>query len=195
MGMAIPDPSDQTYHTAEMVRALIDEERAWPRYETVNGELLVTPAPRGSHQFVVGHVHARIWNYLERWRVGVVLASPADISWGRDDVLVQPDVFVIPMDQALRLHGDGPWTVVRHLALAVEVISPSSVRADRFTKRVLFQRMGVPLYWVIDAARGEAEVWTPERQFPEFERERLTWHPAGADEPLVLELAALFAPP
>jgi Uma2 family endonuclease len=55
--------------------------------------------------------------------------------------------------------------------------------------------MGVPLYWVLDPERREAEVWTPERHFPEVERERLTWHPDGADEPLTLDLRALFAPP
>src|SRR5687768_369778 len=34
MGMAAP-----LYHTAEMVRSLIEETHHWPRYETVHGEL------------------------------------------------------------------------------------------------------------------------------------------------------------
>ena len=38
--------------------------------------------------------------------------------------------------------------------LAVEVLSPSSVRADRFTKRRLYQAQQVPLYWVVDADAG-----------------------------------------
>jgi len=38
-------------------------------------------------------------------------------------------------------------------------------------------------------------VWTPDLEFPRIERERLAWHPEGADEPLVLELAELFAEP
>jgi hypothetical protein len=33
MGMAAP-----LYHTAQMVRSLIDETRYWPRYETVHGD-------------------------------------------------------------------------------------------------------------------------------------------------------------
>jgi Uma2 family endonuclease len=192
MGMANPEP---TYFSADMVRALIDEASAWPRYETIYGELHVTPAPRWSHQLVVGRVHVGLANYLAREGVGIVLVSPADISWGRDDVLVQPDVFVVPIDQARAVHQENAWTLVRRLLLAVEVLSPSSARYDRFTKRALYQQMGVPLYWVLDPERREVEVWTPERHFPEVERERLAWHPDGADEPRALDLAALFAPP
>ena len=39
-----------TYYTADMVRALPDDGH---RYETVHGELLVTPAPGLEHQYVV----------------------------------------------------------------------------------------------------------------------------------------------
>jgi Uma2 family endonuclease len=190
--MANPEP---TYYTADMVRALIDEERAWPRYETIHGELLVTPAPRPSHQFVATRLSAALADYLARERVGVVLTSPADISWGRDDVLVQPDVFVVPIGQARTLHATDAWRVVTHLLLAAEVLSPSSARTDRFTKRTLFQRMGVPLYWVIDGDRAEAEIWTPDRHFPEVEHERLTWHPPGAPEPFTVDLTSLLAAP
>ncbi len=45
MGMAVP-----IYYSAEMVRTLPDDGN---RYETVFGELLVTPAPRLWHQAVV----------------------------------------------------------------------------------------------------------------------------------------------
>jgi Uma2 family endonuclease len=46
---------------------------------------------------------------------------------------------------------------MRTLLLAVEILSPSSVRADRFTKRRLYQE-GVSLYWVIDAHAAMAEI-------------------------------------
>ena len=36
------------------------------------------------------------------------------------------------------------------------------------------------------------EVWTPEAVFPVLERERVAWHPAGATEPLVIELGVVF---
>jgi len=195
--MAMGQPQT-IYYTAEMVRALnaAVPEHTWRRYETVHGELLVTRnAPRPHHQRIVARLVVRIANYLQGEPVGEVFASPSDISWRLDDVLVQPDVFVIPMDVARTLGADSPWDVVRHLLLVAEVLSPSTKRFDRFPKRRLYQERTVPLYWIIDADERSVDVWTPDDTFPRVERERLVWHPEGAREPLVIELAELFAEP
>jgi len=181
MRMAAP-----TYYTAEMVRRLPDDGK---RYEVVYGELLVTPAPRASHQLVVQRLMMALGRYLERHPVGQMFASPADISW-TDDVLVQPDVFVVDIEEARTLD----WTRMQHLFLAGEVLSPSSARADRFTKRRLYQAVGVPAYWVVDVDARAVELWSPSAMFPAVEQERVGWQPAGAAEPLVLELSALFKP-
>jgi Uma2 family endonuclease len=181
MGMASP-----IYYTAEMVRALPDDGH---RYETVHGELLVTPAPRAWHQIVLGRLYNELMNYLKAAPIGLVLASPADISWG-PDVLVQPDLFVADLDEARTLE----WSAIQRLLLAVEVLSPSSTRADRFTKRRLYQEQWIPLYWVVDGDAHVVEVWTPDTQFPRFEHERLVWHPAGADQPFTMTLPDLFRP-
>ena len=192
MGMATPEP---VYHTADMVRALNEANPLWtPRYETVYGELVVSPSPRPSHQVVVGRLYVALTTYLARHQVGIALLSPADISWGRDDVLVQPDVFVVPTDQARTLHATNAWPVITHLLLATEVLSPSSMRTDRFIKRRLFQNMGVPLYWIVDADAQTVEVWTPDAHFPTVERELLTWHPAPDAAPFEYALADLFQP-
>src|SRR2546425_8497535 len=99
MGMAAP-----IYWTAEMFRQLPDDGN---RYEVVYGELLVTPAPRLNHQLLVSRLAVAIAKYLEHESVGVMLTSPADISWGQD-VLVQPDemsagdVSITPTDSCSR---------------------------------------------------------------------------------------------
>jgi hypothetical protein len=60
MGMAAP-----LYYSADMVRALPDDGS---RYETVHGELLVTPAPRAWHQEVLvrlldgSYPHDDLWH-------------------------------------------------------------------------------------------------------------------------------------
>jgi Uma2 family endonuclease len=181
MGMVAP-----IYYTADMVRAMPDDGN---RYEVVYGELLVTPAPRPWHQVLVHRLSRAIGNYLEREPVGVALTAPADISWGAD-VLVQPDVFVVPPDEARTL----TWSRMRTLLLVAEVLSPSTTRGDRFLKRLRYREAGVPLYWLVDGDERLVEVWTPEDDFPALERERLVWHPEGAKEPFTLRLEELFRP-
>jgi Uma2 family endonuclease len=181
MGMAAP-----TYYTADMVRALPDDGQ---RYELVHGELLVTPAPRAWHQEIVGRLFEALRAYLRDREAGHALMSPADISW-TDDTLVQPDVFVVDLAEARTLD----WARMKTLLLAVEVLSPSTARADRFTKRRLYQEVGVPTYWIVDPERCCVEVWRPEVTFPVIEWAEVSWQPAGAGEPLRLSLAELFRP-
>ncbi|MGH7626416.1 MAG: Uma2 family endonuclease [Gemmatimonadaceae bacterium] len=176
------------YYSADMVRDLINETRHWPRYETVHGELLVTSAPRPWHQEIVGRLYEALRIYARQEPQSHVFMSPADISWGLPDVLVQPDVFVVPFDEARRMD----WSAISHLMLAAEVFSPSSLRADRFTKRRLYQEQRVPTYWGIDADAGMVEVWTPDAVTPRLEHTALDWQPLGATTPFTLPLAELF---
>ncbi len=181
MRMAAPH-----YYSAEMVRALPDDGQ---RYETVHGELLVTPSPRLWHQEIVFRLAMHLTEYSREVGIGHAFISPADISWG-PDTLVQPDVFVTTLAEARSMD----WKNVQTLLLAVEVLSPSSTRADRFAKRRLYQEVGVPLYWVVGGDAKLVEVWTAESVFPAVEQAALTWHPEGAAEPFRLELEALFRP-
>ncbi|HEV8455499.1 MAG TPA: Uma2 family endonuclease [Gemmatimonadales bacterium] len=80
------------------------------------------------------------------------------------------------------------------LLLVIEVLSPFSARADRFTKRRLYQEAGVPLYWVVDPDERVIEVWTADARLPAIEKERVTWWPAGTAAPFVLPLEELFRP-
>ena len=182
MRMAAPQ-----YWTAEMVRALPDDGK---RYETVYGELLVSPSPGVTHQVVLSRLFIALHAFAEREGLGPVICSPADISWRRPDVLVQPDLFLAPVEQLRTLH----WSEVVHLRLAVEILSQSSVRQDRFTKRRLYQEMRVEEYWVVDIEAHAVEVWTPDAMFPRVEERELVWRPTGASSSLGIDLSELFAP-
>ena len=181
MGMAAP-----TYYMADMVRAMPDDGN---RYETVHGELLVTPAPRLWHQAIVTRLTVDLYRYLEAQPVGIALHSPADISWS-EDTLVQPDVFVADLDQARTLD----WLEVKTLLLVIEVLSPSTARYDRFTKRRLYQEVEIPAYWIVDPDRRLVEQWTPDRELPDIEQREVTWHPAGAAHAFTINLEELFRP-
>lgn len=181
MGMAAP-----LYYSADMVRALPDDGN---RYETVHGELLVTPAPRAWHQEVLARLFVALRAYLDRQPVGHAMASPADISWG-PDILVQPDIFVADLAEARTMD----WPRIRTLLLAVEVLSPSSVRYDRFTKRRLYQEALVAVYWVVDPEAHQVEEWVPDAAFPRRLSDALVWSPAGCTEPFTFPLERLFRP-
>ena len=181
MGMPAP-----VYYTPDMVRALPDDGN---RYEVVYGELLVTPAPRPLHQVLVKRLAFALEGYLRNCPIGELLTSPADISWG-PDVLVQPDVFVVPLDEARTL----TWSRMRTLLLVAEVLSPSSARGDRTLKRLRYRQAEVPLYWMVDGDRRSVEIWTPADDFPVLERRRLVWHPVGAPQAFTINLEELFRP-
>src|ERR1044071_2604519 len=86
MGM----PEAVRHWTREEVLALPDDGN---RYELVNGELLVTPAPRAIQQRAVLALYRRIHPYVEGHQLGDVMLSPADLDLRRGQSL-QPDLFV-----------------------------------------------------------------------------------------------------
>jgi Uma2 family endonuclease len=174
--------------TAHEVRELIAAAPlATPRYELVDGELLVTPGPSGFHQRTVVELIVALDAYLRVERVGRVLTSPSDVEL-EPEFITQPDVYVLPLAEWRRLAGDD--TATRELLLAIEVLSPSSSRHDRVRKRPLYQRH-VPDYWIVDLDARLFERWTPGDERPEVITETLVWHPAGAATPLTLNVAAL----
>jgi Uma2 family endonuclease len=183
MGMSAP-----AYYTRAMLRDIPEDGN---RYELVRGELLVTPAPRLWHEIVTQRIEHALTHYVRAAALPFhVVGSRSEVSWGDDDTEVQPDTFVVPIAQARTLQ----WEQLTNLLLVVEVLSPSTTRHDRFTKRAEYQRRGVPLYWIVDPDHRQAEVWTPEDHFPRVERTRLQWAPDGAAAPFVLDLEELFRP-
>lgn len=163
--------------------------RLTPRYELVDGELLVTPSPSFSHQAVVTQLIIELGTYLEQQKVGNVYASPSDVEL-EPEFVSQPDVFVVSRAENRRLWKDA--LPVRELLLAIEVLSPGSSRHDRVRKRPMYQRH-VPLYWIVDFETRSVDVWRPRTVQPEISTKTVTWSPKGVGEPLVLNLPVFFA--
>ena len=173
-------------------RYTVEEVLAFPndgnRYELVHGELLVTPAPRSRHQLVAGELYYRLRRYLdEHGRDVRVVFSPADIRWP-DEVLVQPDVFVVPVQELVA----EDWSSVRTLLLAVEVVSPSSARYDRVVKRRAYLEHGVATYWIVDPDARVVQVWHPDDERPEIVTDLLRWRVREDADELAIELEELF---
>jgi Uma2 family endonuclease len=157
------------------------------RWELVDGEVLVTPSPHWTHQGVIGSLYVLLRAYLQANPVGIAFLSPLDVRL-EPGLVLQPDLLVVPTGE-LRKRDD----IVRHLLLAIEVMSPSSARHDRVTKRPRYQRNRVPEYWIVEDRSQTVERWRPEDARPELIADRLTWQPQGTVEPFVLDLPEFFA--
>ncbi|MGZ8375760.1 MAG: Uma2 family endonuclease [Gemmatirosa sp.] len=178
--------------TADRVRQeLIDEAHPSPRYEFIDGELLVSPSPEYLHQRVVTELLFQLIGYTKAQGIGVALTSPSDVEVAPNTV-AQPDVFVVAPPEVARLGFTRGYQPIRQLRLAVEVLSPSSVRTDRLKKRRFYARVGVPEYWVVDPERRVVERTVAGDERVTLEDGLLTWAPAGASAPLVIDLPALF---
>jgi Uma2 family endonuclease len=175
--------------TTTDVRALTNEERAWPRYELIDEELLVTPAPGVVHQLAASELWSILDTYLEAEPIGVAVMSPSDLELKRGTI-TQPDVFVIPADT--RIAADMlEWLDVKALLLAIEVLSPASLRTDRVKKRDFYLENGVEEYWIVDLDARVVERWRSTQETPELLRDRLEWAPRGR-EPLRIDVTAFF---
>lgn len=182
MGM----PQTAHFWTPDEVRALPSDGR---RYEVIAGELLVTPAPAFGHQEAVRLLIRALGDYVQDAKVGHAGISPADLT-PEPGALVQPDAFVVGLVAG---HRPRDWRDIERLLLAIEILSPSTARADRTVKRRLFQRAGVPEYWIVDLEARLVERWRSGDERPEILTERLEWVPEPGVEPLVIDLPEFFA--
>ena len=115
------------------------------RRELIGGELIVTPAPRTSHQDVVVELTVRLYAYA-REHGGKVYPAPTDVYFADVDV-VEPDVLFVRADHLDRVEE----RFVRSAPdVVVEVSSPSTRRLELVRKRDLYERYGVPAYWYVD---------------------------------------------
>ena len=129
------------------------------RYEIVAGELVVTPAPRFEHQFVLLNLLEFLKTWLEkegRWRA---VPAPIDLVVGPYDV-VQPDIMVLATSQVKRFREIG--IVDLPPRVVVEVVSPGTANIDLRAKLALYARFGVPEYWTIDPRTREMNIFVLE---------------------------------
>ena len=128
------------------------------RYELIDGDLHVTTQPHFEHQSIVRELMVYLTLWSRQTRAGHVFPAPGVIVSERD--AVAPDLVWVSTARAPQiLHPDGKL----HGApdLVIEVLSPGTANAqrDRQTKRDLYDRAGVPEYWIVDRFAQQVEVY------------------------------------
>ena len=109
------------------------------RYELLEGDLHVTPAPSPLHQRVSKRLQRMLEAYFEETGRGEVFNALIDVILTNQDV-VQPDLVLVTNAEQISKRGiEGPPL------LLVEVLSPSTREYDRTAKANRYAMLGV--FW------------------------------------------------
>jgi|SRR5437773_10129716 len=128
------------------------------RYEILDGELEVSPAPAPRHQRVLLNLLRIVDRHVEGRELGHVYVAPIDVILA-PTTIVQPDfVFVAAARESIVTERaiEGPPD------LAVEILSPWSDRRDRVAKAALYARHGIRHYWIADPGARALETYEAE---------------------------------
>ena len=116
------------------------------RYELVDGNLMMVPAPNMKHQKVLLTLTLKLGNFTKEHGLGTVCVAPCDVVLSDSDV-VQPDLLFI---LRAREHILTDENVRGAPDLVIEILSPSTADRDLGYKHDLYGRHGVLEYWIVD---------------------------------------------
>jgi Uma2 family endonuclease len=125
------------------------------RYEILDGELSVTPAPSTKHQRISSQLHRILANHIEANQLGSIYAALTDLILAPVTV-VQPDLIFIGND---RRHIVTERAIEGAPNLLIEILSPATHRTDRFTKAQLYAKHQIPHYWLVDSDQRTLEAY------------------------------------
>lgn len=128
------------------------------RYELVEGELTMSPAPALWHQRLLHRLMMHLLDRAEAAGYGEGFIAPVDVIFdAAERNTAQPDAFFIRRER----RQIATTTVVRGAPdLIVEVLSPSTRAYDLRTKRQLYARFQVPYYWGVDPEAQAVQCFT-----------------------------------
>ena len=122
-------------------------------FEIINGKAFMSPAPELFHQRWARKIFLAVERHVEARKLGEVFFAPVDVVLDEKNV-VQPDLVFVSTANAGLLERRG---IMGAPDLVVEIISPASLRRDRYDKRKLYARFGVKEYWLADVANRSIE--------------------------------------
>ncbi len=128
------------------------------RYEILDGELEVSPSPAPKHQAVSRNLVWIVHGHVQERGLGSVYYAPIDVIL-TDTSIVQPDLVFIAAARESIVSSRG---IEGAPDLAVEILSPWSVRRDRVAKAALYARYGIRHYWLADPDASVLEVYETE---------------------------------
>ena len=136
--------------TQPVVKLTWEDYRTTPddqRYELLDGDLMMVPAPNLKHQRVQGNLYYHLRRFISEHELGELLPAPCDVVLS-DTNVVQPDLLFVSRERRHLLSGGE--NVRGAPDLVIEILSPSTTDKDRGVKHELYGRFGVTEYWLVD---------------------------------------------
>lgn len=129
-----------------------DSGRKW---ELIEGEIHMSPAPNRFHQTIVANLVVLLANHLKSHPRGKVFVSPFDVLL-TDINAYQPDVSYFSKARYTSLTEQGADGAPE---LAVEVLSPRSEKHDLGVKKEIYARTGVEELWIVDPTKRTVTIF------------------------------------
>ncbi len=120
------------------------------RYEVIGGKLSLSPSPSRSHQRVLLKLALFLEGWAGRTGAGEVYPGPFDVILPLATPktgYAEPDLLFVRRE---RLSVVTAKNVQGAPDLVIEILSPSTARADWVDKQTAYQQGGVVHYWVVD---------------------------------------------
>jgi Uma2 family endonuclease len=117
-----------------------------PRYQLIQGDLYMAPAPNRFHQEISRNLQFELHSYLKRNRVGKLFNAPFDVYLDAVNVF-QPDIVIVLNERLGILTDDGAEGAPE---LVVEILSQKTRSLDLVNKKQEYARAGVKELWIID---------------------------------------------
>ena len=136
--------------TQPVVKFTYEDYRTTPadkRYELLDGDLIMVPAPNLKHQRVQMALSMQMNMFIKERALGELFSAPCDVVLSDTDV-VQPDLLFVSREREHLLSGGE--NVRGAPDLVIEILSPATADRDRGYKRELYGRHGVTEYWLVD---------------------------------------------
>jgi len=115
------------------------------RYELIEGDLLMTPAPIPIHQRISRKIGFEFDEYVTDNDLGEIFLAPCDVYLD-DENVVQPDILFISKERSNII---GEKNMQEAPDLVIEILSESTASRDLIQKKMLYAKFGVKEFWIV----------------------------------------------
>ncbi|OLP19176.1 hypothetical protein BST81_06655 [Leptolyngbya sp. 'hensonii'] len=125
-------------------------------YELEDGALILMNPPIGLHAIILTFLSNILLNEINRLQFPWI---PLQLVGVRTSVRRSrlPDLCIVPLEQ-MQPYLNVSAVLESGVLLAVEVVSPDSIKRDYRFKRAEYASFGIPEYWIVDPAEQKITI-------------------------------------